>query len=345
VAEVTGATTRQIDQAGDDYTYLLTEALDRVARKVAARWAPGATEDDLATIRTLWAEEIDRTLAPTLALLLHTGAAGVRDQLRGILPVADPETVQAAAEAFHLPGKHDQKRHGHRYRGSRGTVANLKAIYGDKLHVTDLHDPEVQRNIRDFASLPEAHHKLLADHLSKNDWMPSLKDAGIYFGSGPIPNLDKRDDLRHDHPRGWSEGKTWENVPGAYAPDQRQLLVGTGRHGSHSVALHETGHAMDDVLGASSNVKGRYADLHYRAQNAGMAPYFMQAGPAGRQESFGEAYALWAKHRKLVNSEKYRAQELGLGLGLKAADAEPIGRQFLGYFESLDDQIASGAFS
>lgn len=108
MTEVSGVTTAQIDQAGDDYAYLLEEALDRAARAVARRWTATSTEDDLAAIRTLWQEEIDRTLAPTLALLLHTGAAGVRSQLRDAL------TASAAAddEAFHLAGKHDQKRHG-----------------------------------------------------------------------------------------------------------------------------------------------------------------------------------------------------------------------------------------
>jgi hypothetical protein len=121
VTEIVGATTRQIDQAGDDYAYLLEEALDRVARKVAARWSPTSTEDDLAAFRILWLEEIDRTLAPTLALLLHTGAAGVRDQLRSAL------TASAVVEAFHLPGKHVQKSHG----GDGKAVPDLTGEFED----------------------------------------------------------------------------------------------------------------------------------------------------------------------------------------------------------------------
>jgi hypothetical protein len=107
MTRIVGATTRQIDQAGDDYAYLLEQGLDATARRVAADWlSDRATEETLATfIRGYWIDRVEQELAPTLALLLHTGAAGVRSQLRSALT--------ASAETFHLPGKHNQQTHGH----------------------------------------------------------------------------------------------------------------------------------------------------------------------------------------------------------------------------------------
>jgi hypothetical protein len=141
MTEVSGVTTAQIDQAGDDYAHLLEQALDRVTRTVARRWSPTSTEDDLGAIRTLWQEQVDELLAPTLALLLHTGAAGVRGEVRDAL------TASAAtpAEPFHLAGKHNQKLHNPRHR------AQAKAEAGRLIGSAAKNEPGITSDLERLA--------------------------------------------------------------------------------------------------------------------------------------------------------------------------------------------------
>src|SRR5215211_7938244 len=104
MTEVTGATTAQIDQAGDDYAHLLEQELDRAARQLARSLPANPTEADLLVLRTLWDKQLDARLVPTLALLLHVGAAGVRSQLRHALTAAArPPTRVALADVPPVP--------------------------------------------------------------------------------------------------------------------------------------------------------------------------------------------------------------------------------------------------
>lgn len=223
------------------------------------------------------------------------------------------------------------------HRSHKAPVAAMRKVYGKHLHVSDQGRGDVQRNLQDFAELPETHHKLLADHFGAFDYMPSYKNAGVWFGSGPVPDLDANADLRRVQPRGWSEGKTWQDVPGAYRPDRRELLIGTGAHGAESLAQHEGGHAVDDALGHVSLHDRDWANIIERMQTAGAAPYFMQQGNGGREETWAEAYALWLFTKD--RPSKYRAIEIGYGLGIQSRDATKIGQQMIDYFDRIDQRI------
>jgi hypothetical protein len=72
--------------------------------------------------------------------------------------------------------------------------------------------------------------------------------------SGRLTDVWGYRSLRGVHPRGWPEGKTWDVVPGAggghrMAADPSRDHKGMG-HGTDSLALHELGHVVDEVLAA-----------------------------------------------------------------------------------------------
>jgi hypothetical protein len=85
-------------------------------------------------------------------------------------------------------------------------------------------------------------------------------------------------------PRGWPRGYTWKDVAGGYNDARKEVHAGTGNHGTDSLALHEFGHAIGDVLGVDDS-----AELigHHQRLFSKLHPYAKQGGPgarAGRQE-------------------------------------------------------------
>ena len=114
--------------------------------------------------------------------------------------------------------------------------------------------------------------------------------------------------LRGRHPRGWKAVNgvmpTWDIVPGTYlssgkrvilatiaAPGGGRKMPGTGEgHGSANLALHETLHGHDYLLGhkpakAKGFAAARSADL------ARLPDYLRQTGAAGREETYAESGA------------------------------------------------------
>lgn len=115
--------------------------------------------------------------------------------------------------------------------------------------------------------------------------------AHVYISNKSVPNMDDMGWLHGVAPRGWPPGITWDVIPGTYDPERHFLLLGGGEHGSRSLALHETGHAINFLLG--------YKDTpalieHHKRLYRKLNDYERQGGPggdAGRDEFFAESIA------------------------------------------------------
>jgi hypothetical protein len=119
---------------------------------------------------------------------------------------------------------------------------------------------------------------------------------------------DYRKRYRNTVPRGWeSTGKTWNDVPGAYFPDETNVVIATiqgdsgrsvptrasGLHGSASLVVHESLHGFDyigrhAVLSDATFLNARNSDF------ANLDVYEQQAGQAGLEETFAESGARYA---------------------------------------------------
>ncbi|HEY8353953.1 MAG TPA: hypothetical protein VIK69_02960 [Methylophilaceae bacterium] len=159
----------------------------------------------------------------------------------------------------------------------------LVSALGRVLRVDDEDHPEVQQHLEHLRKVPT---KLLT----------RLREAGlaeIHFANATVPGLDNLHYLKGVQPRGWPPGMTWDIVPGAYSPKEKAVVAGVGRHGSVSVALHELGHAVGDLLGYND-----HPDLiqAHKEVFEKLKPYHQQDGPggvAGRQEMLAEGFATY----------------------------------------------------
>jgi hypothetical protein len=113
--------------------------------------------------------------------------------------------------------------------------------------------------------------------------------------------------LRGVKPRGWPPGSSWDSVPGLHSPDRNEVVIATighgtpaGRrvpqtgegHGSKSLVVHETFHAIDHGKSAGSP-RSSAAEFN-AARNADkptLSAYESQPGAAGQEESYAETAA------------------------------------------------------
>jgi hypothetical protein len=99
-------------------------------------------------------------------------------------------------------------------------------------------------------------------------------------------------------------GETWWQVAGTFDPVRHWLLLGAGDPGSYSVALHETGHAIGQLLGYDNSPQLAY--LH-RKMYRKLDPYFQGTGPDdpnGRKELLAEGIAIY-----LIRGRQFTARE------------------------------------
>jgi hypothetical protein len=122
---------------------------------------------------------------------------------------------------------------------------------------------------------------------------------------------DYRADLRGVQPRGWPPGMTWDNVPGAYLPDTKEVVIGvvghgtpagahvpqTGEgHGSRNLVVHESTHAVDHATGGDRSATDPNFIAARNADAAGLSPYESQGGTAGPEETYAESAARYYSH-------------------------------------------------
>ena len=119
---------------------------------------------------------------------------------------------------------------------------------------------------------------------------------------GSVTDFEK--DLRGVTPRGWPAGKTWDNVPGAYFPDKKRVVIATiangalravptkasGMHGSDNLIVHESLHGYDYIRDHKP-LKDRDFVVARTADFSKLGPYERQEGRAGLEETFAESGA------------------------------------------------------
>lgn len=159
---------------------------------------------------------------------------------------------------------------------------------GQQVHVQGpLTDPLVQQHLGDLREIPDG-------------WQRALVDNGtvIDVGNTTVTGFPSHAHLAGVRPRGWPEGRTWDEVPGLYDPSANRVVLGRGRHGTGSLAKHETGHALDVALGSRGRDASKTGEFvhtygvvkeHRAAQGGRINPYYLQAGDAGREEMWAEA--------------------------------------------------------
>ncbi|MET0295148.1 MAG: hypothetical protein ABW042_09040, partial [Phenylobacterium sp.] len=124
-------------------------------------------------------------------------------------------------------------------------------------------------------------------------------------------------DLRGKTPRGWEGlGRTWDDVPGAYLPDRKRVVIATieqggarvvpskasGLHGSASLAVHECLHGYDYIgdhaaLRDPGFLAARQGDL------SRLGAYEQQSGQPGLEETYAESGARFAAEPAVMQGD------------------------------------------
>lgn len=178
----------------------------------------------------------------------------------------------------------------------------LKEIYGDRLHITGS-SPHISEQVVALAKLPPMMH-----HTVNRLFTRSGALAGLFIGDGPVTEVSPLGKhLKGVQPRGWGEGKTFDQVAGVFMAALGQIVVGGGPkfpHGSTSLSVHEFGHALDEadkvVAGghsSSSTEKWRDAiETINASSDLVVNPYYTRtANPGGwLDEAYAEGLAGWS---------------------------------------------------
>ncbi|MBK9202612.1 MAG: hypothetical protein IPL73_09270 [Candidatus Obscuribacter sp.] len=188
--------------------------------------------------------------------------------------------------------------YGERYRFADGTQnysrdvsAEGKIVFTDsvglKAEVFGGSQEFQQRAWDQIRKLPEAHRQLLATQGNR------------FALGGRVSDVDPS--LRDVQPRGWPEGRTWDDADGAYMSGTKQIVVAESTRSGPSeridgVVRHEAGHAMDwalDRFSSSDEFKRAYKEDTDRFNEAQRREhrYLLQSNNAGRQETAAEVYA------------------------------------------------------
>lgn len=115
---------------------------------------------------------------------------------------------------------------------------------------------------------------------------------------------DYATDLKGKTPRGWPSKCTWDEVPGAYLPDRRMVVIALAPvdgggwripnfnegHGSYNLIVHETMHGFDFTSDPHPSAGADFAAAR-QADLDQLDKYERQDGDAGCQETFAESAA------------------------------------------------------
>lgn len=183
---------------------------------------------------------------------------------------------------------------------------------------------EVGRNLRSGGSSNADDAKAVAKGMSKlsTKALEALNKAGIKTECCRGSMTQVAPESVGEQPRGWPANMTWDDVPGAYSPSTKTVVIGTMddggkrkvpgpnegplKHGTPDLIGHEAGHAFDAADGTykSTNaafLAARTADVTAGAPN-GMVPgtdnYFLSKAEGGANtagaasETFAESFAM-----------------------------------------------------
>lgn len=205
--------------------------------------------------------------------------------------------------------RHPDPRGGSAWVGER---IRLAAELGDRMvviddHMTSDHASPAQRtheHLEELARFPSGSLRRLRD----------ISDVTFYIGNRASPDMDDLSYLRGVRPRGWEEGKTWDDAPGLFSSSTNSVIAaGGGSHASASLIAHETGHAFGKLLrrAGSANLDNdpETEEAHRRLFRV-LTPYEKQGGPggfAGRQEFVAESIAVLVTRGRLAAIKQYDA--------------------------------------
>ena len=123
--------------------------------------------------------------------------------------------------------------------------------------------------------------------------------------------VDAAPELLTQTPRGWPTGMSWRQTDAVHLPNERKLIIAEKRLTTRGeivecsrcagVLRHELGHGYDLAQGGRwrfASASPEFASVYDRdvatipeGSRAALA-YYLQAGSAGRQETFAEAFAV-----------------------------------------------------
>jgi hypothetical protein len=144
---------------------------------------------------------------------------------------------------------------------------------------------------RAYADLPERMRRLLAE-------------AGYRVVVGRRLS-EYRPDLASVRPRGWPEGRTWDDADCYHDRERLEAAVfelsrGGPSYRAAGALRHEIGHAIDAILGGSPGEEASRSRAFREAYDADVAAipeadrdrlaYYLQRGDAGRSEAFAEMF-------------------------------------------------------
>lgn len=194
----------------------------------------------------------------------------------------------------------------------------LHKMYGQNLHVLD-QSKQVDKHLSHLGRVPDEIHAVVAKHFASYG-----RNSGIYIGKGAVPDLSPESaKLRGVQPRGWPDGSTWDQVPGAYSPSTRQLLIGDEnkhQHGCTSLANHEFGHAVSDAVPAGqfhgSGAFSGPATILDRSQALHLSPYYSASGNTGwLSEMYAESFSSWSIYKPGAKSREELIYHMSNSLG------------------------------
>ncbi len=140
------------------------------------------------------------------------------------------------------------------------------------------------------------------------DQLRDLERARISVVACRDSVVDAVPSLATEQPRGWAPGRSWADVPGAYNPGSREVIIATresasggrevppfgAKHGSVSLVAHEAGHAVDHARGYPSRENADFQRAYQSdLRGAQLLPYYTQTGDAGPSEAYAESLALF----------------------------------------------------
>jgi len=162
-----------------------------------------------------------------------------------------------------------------------GPVDFLRNLFGSKFSLFDEMSADVKDSLADLAKIPRA----ILEAVAKAGRSLVVGDRSVSDFGLNTPSLQGT-------PRGWAPGKSWKDVGGVYVDGT--VVVGDPQlTGSASVATHEFAHALDEVLGITTNplLAGQLQQLQRHLGAGPNGNYFTQPGLAGLSETFAEALA------------------------------------------------------
>lgn len=211
------------------------------------------------------------------------------------------------------------------------------AVYGDMLTVHNK-DARTYQSLLDLEKVDPDVHRLLAKEYAD----ASYDAAGIYVGSGPVPDLDDLGYLRQEtkHTHASDARSSWDGVGGVQTG--RTTAIGyAGDWGmdtvhEHSTATHELGHALSRAMTRNDSGNNIYAsdgpdwrERHAAVQReagAALNPYYNSA-----EEMWAEGFSQYTMGKADSGSAARIARRFHISLA--------TAREMSAYYESIEQAV------